>query len=1353
MKKILKQISIGLAVIFVVLISILAIVLIGLQTGPGKRWVKNIACENLEKALAQKVAIGNFKTNYVSFLELEQIAVFKEENGQKNYLLQLETGKIQFQLLPILHGKIVINKIDLDSLLISVKKDSLGNFNFPVADSSSTPDENPEKQPGTVEIGQVVIRNSALQFQDVQIPLNANLLQFGAKLQNTGEPTYRFSVASDSFSVRYQDWQLAGNPLKINGLWSPENLIIDSLLLQSRSVKLTGQADLVSENSTFQGHLFLETHLEHLPEINPELIPTDLQPLNGILNAEIEISGTLANPNLYLELKSPKIHFAGVDFQNLLIKSNWSENTLRIQTSQFGIFQGNVFLTGQVKLDSLIEHNFTCKVNGVNFRRVWQRIYHQPSPFRGILNSEIYVSGRSFSLDGLEMEMLNRISNFYYLQKNLDDFVANLKYKKRHARFSLKYCHSDAQITAQINDHTLKSKFNLNIQELGPLAGLANIPEVSGKASIKGVASGTLESPEIQAVLTGRQISYQNFPLDSLYARLDFKNQQLFVHQLNFRGRRVKLDSTNVPFHVEGLQGGFDYAGEAEGNPDSLKANVNLKFSKPGFQDFLLDSAFVRLNFQAPEIHLKELQIKKDSLAMYSKGVFNINTLAGQFHFLFPDFKNKENIPDIFTNSDFSANGQMQLDLDLADSLNSAILLHGKNLAISPLRQAFFDSIPVNGTINFDFNLTGKLTQPDIFCRASVIQPGFEKLTLDSLQTLIEYSNGEILLNDFKLYTGEHISWAQGNCILLPDSSGALQLAPQSPISLLLNGQEFDLGLLKPLLPPDLILSGMGAYSIALLGTLGKPQINGKLMIRNGRVVFNPEAPPLDSLFLEATLLDSMLTVERFTGALNTVPLKMQGKIISHDFKKYNLRADLNFSKFGQMLAEGTVSEDSVNLKARMEKLKLSVFQSFVTELKQLAGECNLDLFVNGPTGNPAAYGNLQITDFSGTIADLNAKLSKGNVYLRFDQQNVKLDSLAFNLNQGHGYLAGSMQCDNQQIKDINLTGKLSNIEIEQPEKLKLKLNSAGFSYKKLNNYFQLDGDIILGESKFIYQVKPQDFLSFAQSVERPKSETPQIIQQTRLNIRLRESEKLWIDNNLAHLRMHSELALIGNAVQPNLTGRLSFEEGYVLYLDRKFQIKKGVIDFIDPVRFNPIVDIQAESSIKSYQSMKGQAYTITLGLSGPLDHITFNLTSEPGLEKSDIIALLTVGATRNQIIVKSDNGKSQTVGEVLKERLAVISSQRLSGYATRKVSSMLGLEEMSIEGNLFQFGKAWGPQLVASKKLSERIKFTYSTTVGHQNEESIRLDYKLTNRFSLRGQTDQRGRNSLDLKYGLKFK
>jgi len=265
--------------------------------------------------------------------------------------------------------------------------------------------------------------------------------------------------------------------------------------------------------------------------------------------------------------------------------------------------------------------------------------------------------------------------------------------------------------------------------------------------------------------------------------------------------------------------------------------------------------------------------------------------------------------------------------------------------------------------------------------------------------------------------------------------------------------------------------------------------------------------------------------------------------------------------------------------------------------------------------------------------------------------------------------------------------------------------------------------------------------------------ELPDLLARSRLDVRIRESDQLWVDNNLARIRLRAELGVIGTPLRPNFTGMLKVEEGYLLYLDRRFRVNQGVVYFDDPARFNPDIDLDASAQVTVYRRTASESYTVYIRAEGLLDQLQYGLYSEPPLDKPDIVALLTLGATRSELAGGSEGSGQGGLKGVLADRVSMLTSQKVSGYLSRKAGSLFGFDEFTIEGNLFQFDDSWGPQLVASKRLSRRVDMTYSTTVGHLNDQTVRLGYRLTPRISLQGETDRQGRSGLDLKYGITFK
>jgi autotransporter translocation and assembly factor TamB len=356
-------------------------------------------------------------------------------------------------------------------------------------------------------------------------------------------------------------------------------------------------------------------------------------------------------------------------------------------------------------------------------------------------------------------------------------------------------------------------------------------------------------------------------------------------------------------------------------------------------------------------------------------------------------------------------------------------------------------------------------------------------------------------------------------------------------------------------------------------------------------------------------------------------------------------------------------------------------------------------------------------------------------------------------MGEGTVLLTGHATHEDRKLSDVALRMNVSKVKFQREKQAIVLVNSAVLTFRGEQDRYVLEGDVILGPSHVTLDFKPQSLVTLARKIERPERKLPLILQQTRMDVRLRESKNIWIDNRLARMRLHTELAFLGSPQVPNVSGRVRVEEGYLFYLDRKFTVERATIDFADPNRLNPIVDIMAGTSVTSRGREAGVKYDVALSLSGALDELTFELVSDPPLSKPDIVALLTLGRTRERTAEAEAGAPGTSVGEVLWDRTKEITGKKLTGYTERKIGGLLGLGRVTIEGDLFRFDRSWGPSLVASKKLSKRMQVTYATRVGYANEQSIQLDYRLSERFSLEAQTDQRGQSGIDLKYKLRFR
>ena len=670
--------------------------------------------------------------------------------------------------------------------------------------------------------------------------------------------------------------------------------------------------------------------------------------------------------------------------------------------------------------------------------------------------------------------------------------------------------------------------------------------------------------------------------------------------------------------------------------------------------------------------------------------------------------------------------------------------------------------IQISGTrVNPRFN--GSLYLNNGAVQTDFRQPPIEKIKIDGQirdnDIQITQLTGYYLSNDFHLSGNVNLAERRSvvsDLTFFLNSREIVSLAgclAPTQIDARLNINNLDIGIFKDFRPELYLLSGVLNSSVAIQGSLNQPKINGEVTFHSGAFQLSPETPAISSISLKTTLRDTVAQVVDCRATIQNTVLKLSGTLASQDWTNLSTDLVVFVNNNPAISAKGRISADDIRMNLLVKHFNLSFLQPFTTQFQQLNGDINSSININGSLMQPIIGGKARISEIRFQPAIISETFTDGLISLRFEQTRFILDTLAFKLNKGSITGSGYFAYREKDIGDIDLKTTLNNISVSQKKQYLVTLKNSTLRLRRENNYYNLDGDVVFDETRVQYNIQPKTLIAMAQSSRRPGTETSQLMKKIRMNIRIRDSKNIWIDNNLSRIRLRPELAIIGTAAKTNISGRLKVEEGYILYLDRKFKVKQGVIDFIDPNTINPIIDFTAASEIKSYQTLSKKAYTVTITITGPLDEAVFDLQSQPPLDKSDIIALLTFGATREELIGRGLDSRSGGVGAAIQERLTEYSSQRISSFTSQKVGTLLGLEEMSIEGNLFSFGKSWGPQLVASKKLTERMCVTYSTTVGHTNEQNVKLDYKLNDKFSLEGQTDQRGRSGLDLKYKLKFK
>jgi autotransporter translocation and assembly factor TamB len=514
-----------------------------------------------------------------------------------------------------------------------------------------------------------------------------------------------------------------------------------------------------------------------------------------------------------------------------------------------------------------------------------------------------------------------------------------------------------------------------------------------------------------------------------------------------------------------------------------------------------------------------------------------------------------------------------------------------------------------------------------------------------------------------------------------------------------------------------------------------------------------PETTPVEQLHVVLSLADSILVIDTAACMIEEMAAMVEGTVASHQFELFDASLVMTLRGLGSLTSSGWFARDSLEVEVRGEHVDISVFQPFLIGVDSLEGTLSTNMRVTGSTEVPVITGAVTVSDLSLNAPEYFTSIRGGYAGLSFDKQKVNIDSLWMAVNGGTVSMAGKVSHELGEITDIDLHLQANDVLFQEADLYYATVREATLNYSRQENLYVLDGDVQLGDTRLTARFRPQSILPWVSAAETVEWELPELIARSRLDVRLKESGELWVDNNLARIRMLATVGIVGTPVRPNLNGQITIEEGYLLYLDRRFKVNEGTVYFSDPLKFNPDVLLDASTQVTSYRRTTPVTYGVFIRAEGLLDQLQVALYSEPPLDKPDIVALLTLGATRTDLAGKSSSEGSGGLKNVLADRAAMLGSRRISNYVSTKAGSAFGFDEFTIQGNLFQFDQSWGPQLVASRKLSERVDMTYTTRVGHLNDQSIQLGYRLTPKLSIQSETDSFGRAGFDLKYGFKFR
>ncbi len=202
--------------------------------------------------------------------------------------------------------------------------------------------------------------------------------------------------------------------------------------------------------------------------------------------------------------------------------------------------------------------------------------------------------------------------------------------------------------------------------------------------------------------------------------------------------------------------------------------------------------------------------------------------------------------------------------------------------------------------------------------------------------------------------------------------------------------------------------------------------------------------------------------------------------------------------------------------------------------------------------------------------------------------------------------------------------------------------------------------------------------------------------------------------------------------------------EGEVQIFGSRYTVNRGDIRFVNPVRIEPILDLDLET--------KARSVTVNIAISGTMQKLNVNYSSDPPMQPSEIIALLAVGRAPTDsagLNVAPSNSSSTS----LVEAGGGLIGEAISAQLSSRLQRFFGASRVKIDPTIT--GAEYLPQarLIIEQQVSNEITLTYITNLNRTQEQIVEFEWDFSRRWSAIATRDANGEFGIDFQYRKRFK
>ncbi len=395
---------------------------------------------------------------------------------------------------------------------------------------------------------------------------------------------------------------------------------------------------------------------------------------------------------------------------------------------------------------------------------------------------------------------------------------------------------------------------------------------------------------------------------------------------------------------------------------------------------------------------------------------------------------------------------------------------------------------------------------------------------------------------------------------------------------------------------------------------------------------------------------------------------------------------------------------------------------------------------VTGTPDLPQLNGQAHLLNATFGRRGLFNRLSNVNGDLFFNQDQVTVTNISGQMGGGTVSAQGTARLEKFAVQAMNIRIDAEKVRFRPEEGLRAVVDGSlvlqgAWESPLLQGRIQIEN--------MAYRSNFEDFLALLR--ERSATGGSSSFSAMRLSLHVEGGRNITIQNQLADVEARVDLDVKGTVGDPSLTGHIEVSGGSLLFQGNRYSITRGTIDFVDPVRIDPVIDIEAESQVRDYR--------VILSITGRGNEPKLAMRSDPPLPELEIVSLIAGGRTREEIAARPGTATSLPTSEQLFQSAA---GNILFDLLQERVGNRLGLLGGSkVHIDPFGIGAETGtrPRITVSQTVTKDLSITYSSDLSSNRQQVILIEYFVSQNTSILASRDELGNFGLDIKFRKRIK